>query len=129
MKTLLLNIGLEPNASGHLGVTVVRQILAANGFIVGPSKVYQSDTEPTLVVEVQWDGQGDGFSRAIWNTCIDLRQEAIAVWSPDIEKGALFGPKAAKWMPFDPAKFITPKGTRLDAALTRQRSPIRLVGE
>ena len=129
MKTLLLNIGLGLLETADTAAHVSREILIANGFTVVAATIKNSDTEPTLVAEVQWCGEGKGFSIAIWNTCVDLKQEAIAVWSPDIEKGALFGPKAAKWMPFDPAKFITPKGTRLDAALTRQRSPIRLVGE
>lgn len=127
MKTLLLNIGLDQKATTLLAATVVREILVANGFLVGGACVRDSDTEPTLVAEVSWRGDGKGFSTAIWNTCVDLEQEAIAVWSPDIEKGSLFGPKAADWGRFDTTKFVTPSGERLDAALARKRSPIVLL--
>ena len=127
MKTLLLNIGLDPKATTLIAATVAREILVANGFLVGDACVRDSDTEPTLVAEVMWQGDGTGFSKAIWNTCVDLKQEAIAVWSPDIEKGSLFGPKIVNWGPFDPAKFVTPSGERLDAALARKHSPIILL--
>lgn len=113
MKTLLLNIGLGTQATPEVAALVAREILVANSFFVRSAVVRDSDTEPTLVAEVQWLGDGAHFSTAIWNTCVDLHQEAIAVFSPSIQKGSLFGPKAAEWGPFDPAKFVLADGRRL----------------
>lgn len=113
MKTLILNIGLATDATAEIAAIVVEQMLFANAFTLVNRAVRQSDTEPTLVAAVQWYGDGIGFQRAMWNLCVDLRQEAIAVWSPDIEKGALFGPKAADWGPFDHNKFVLMDGSRL----------------
>ena len=108
---LLLNIGLAVDATPAIATHVARQILIANDFILhGDGKVFESDTEPTLVIEVSPDPCGQMDFRQV---AVDLRQDCIAVYAPVTNRGMLAGPKAAEWGAFDPTKFLKLDGTRL----------------
>lgn len=112
---LLLNIGLQVGAAQTLAAHAVREILIANDFILhGEGKVFESDTEPTLVVQVGASPFASiSTMRRLRQTAVDLGQDCIAVYSPLTEYGLLAGPKAAEWGPFNPALFILPDGKRL----------------
>lgn len=116
---LILNIGLDVQATRTLAAHVALQIVAANDFRVGRHAVIQSDTEPTLVVEV---GVFD-FPALAWEKLkqisIDLHQDCVAAYNPTSGKGALIGPKAADWGPFNPAFFFLLDGTRLAPAVDK----------
>jgi hypothetical protein len=105
-----VNIGLaDPNGGPNLDPAVVLEALRVVGAEVEASAVFSSDTEPTLVVKVKralTKRQGDFLSGL-------ADQEAIAQRTGD-EKGALFGPKAEQWGPFNPTYFVTPTGARGD---------------
>ena len=108
---LLLNIGLQVGATQTLAAHVVREILIANDFILhGEGKVFESDTEPTLVIEASTLRRS--FVEQTRQAAVDLGQDCIAVWHP-ATGGNLLGPKAAEWGTFNPALFILPNGKRL----------------
>lgn len=105
---LILNIGLDVNATQTLPVGAVQSALVAANISWSNHKVVQSDTEPTLVVEADVDlwWKLERLSRT-------LRQDCIAVYNPNNGKGALVGDRAAEWGPFNPELFFLLDGTRL----------------
>ena len=110
---LILNIGLDVEATRSIAADVALQIVSANDFLVVKHAVHQSDTEPTLVVKVRvFD-----FPALAWqklkHIAIDLHQDCIAAYNPETGIGALIGPKAAAWGSFNPEFFILPDGNRL----------------
>ena len=118
---VILNIGLDVNATSTIAAHVALEIVKANGFLVRKHAVVQSDTEPTLVVTVsQFDGQLAG---RIYSTAVDLQQDCIAVYSPRIQNGTLIGPKAAAWGTFNPEFFFMPDGTRLASPAAKAACP------
>jgi hypothetical protein len=111
---VILNIGLAVNATPTLAAHVALEIVKANGMLVKKSKVFQSDTEPTLVATVIMTGLDSvENTRTLHQTAVDLQQDCIAVYSPHVAFGALVGPRAALWGAFNPELFIMPDGTRL----------------
>lgn len=112
---LLLNIGLQVGAAQTLAAHVVREILIANNFLLhGEGKVFESDTEPTLVVWVDAPPFISGAATcSLHRAAADLGRDCIAVYCESTGFGALIGPKSAKWGPFNPALFILPNGKRL----------------
>lgn len=105
---LILNIGLDVNATQTIAARVAYEIVVANGFFIHQHKVVQSDTEPTLVVEVS-----EGFPAAPYRIAYDLHQDCIAVYNPTNGQGELLGPQSHKWGPFNPELFFLLDGTRL----------------
>ncbi len=119
---LILNIGLDVQATRQIAAHVALEIVKANRFIVHSSKVIESDTEPTLVVEVSEDPVAFGNSRHGAVRCIarDLQQEVIACWKPERNKGVMLGATIDlddSWGAFNPAAFIMPDGRRLSQHL------------
>ena len=109
----IFNIGLDVNATETVAAHVALQIVGANDFRVVKHAVVQSDTEPTLVVEVEcYD-----FPALAWmkmgQIARDLRQDCIAIYNPSKRVGALAGDRAAKWGPFNAEFFFLLDGTRL----------------
>lgn len=114
--TALLNIGL--NVGDRVAaLTPLDTLLAIRRFGRRALReaVVESDTEPTLVVEVDVPFSG----HALYALATTLGQGAIAQW--DGQRGILEGPRAAAWgayrtphgEPFDPAFFFTLDGVRL----------------
>lgn len=105
-----VNIGLaDPNGGPNIPPEAVLEALRVVGAEVEASAIFDSDTEPTLVVKLKkalTKEQGDFLSGL-------ADQEAIAQRTDD-DKGALFGPMAEKWGPFNPTYFVTPTGVRAD---------------
>ncbi len=105
-----VNIGLaDPNGGPNIPPEAVLEALRVVGAEVEASAIFDSDTEPTLVVKLKkalTKEQGDFLSGL-------ADQEAIAQRTDD-DKGALFGPMAEKWGPFNPTYFVTPSGVRAD---------------
>lgn len=109
--TTILNVGLAVNDGSAIEPA---HALAALRARLGVSKllgvsVAQSDTEPTLIVELNQPLSAPNafdLSRA-------LRQDCIAQWNG--EHGELYGPAAWRWEPFNPAFFLCPDGSRLAA--------------
>ena len=110
---LILNIGLDVGATRTMHVSVVHEILSANGFLRHRERVIESDTEPTLVVEVSHLGSPMSAALAVFILPRDLQQDCIAVYNPATKVGALAGPRANEWGPFDPARFFLLDGKRL----------------
>ena len=120
---VILNIGLD-NAPADLSYTNGRlnplnarramqaaQAVRHNGFEIISAKVFQSDTEPTLVVEATHTGLG--LDNTIDMLSAALKQDCIAVYYVDEQFGALIGPRADAWGEFNPEFFIMPDGSRL----------------
>ena len=111
----ILNIGLKSDTLGDISVALAKQMLWAADLLIKIETVVQSDTEPTLVVMVT-SINGPAFTLAnLRQLAIDLGQDCIAVYRPQVGRGALVGPKAAAWGSFNPEFFILPDGTRLAA--------------
>lgn len=111
----IVNIGLKSDTLGDISVELAKQMLWAADLLIKNETVLQSDTEPTLVVRVT-SINGPSFTLAnLRQLAIDLGQDCIAVYRPKTGGGALIGPKAAEWGPFNPEYFILPDGTRLAA--------------
>lgn len=118
MQSLTLNIGLMVSTTQTLAADVARQIVHANGLLVRSHAVHQSDSEQTLVADVILDPlAGASWRAALSGIATDLRQDCIAAWNPARQSGALIGPKAAAWGPFNPAYFLTLDGSRLRDSL------------
>lgn len=106
---VILNIGLvRADNKQPLNPTFVEQYLNHIGLDVREFKLFVSDTEPTAVVVVKTPF--DTFVDEIANF---LKQEAIAIWAPEIKIGSLEGRNACAWAPFNPQFFLMPDGRRL----------------
>ena len=102
-----VNIGLDVNDGSKLTLKEVRAALKAAGVKVQQSKTHQSDTEKTLVAQLDRALTPEEAAQL----SATLRQDAIAQHTP--EGGALFGPQAEAWGPFNPKFFLTLEGSRL----------------
>src|SRR5690606_29512462 len=80
------------------------------GILWGRSERYDSDTEPTLVVEC------DATDAQVHNLSVMLEQDCIAVWDRMHREGRLVGPRKEKWGEFNPEFFLLPNGSRLSEA-------------
>lgn len=109
----ILNIGLEVKATRLLATSVVKQLVAAADFVINAERLVESDTEPTLVLDVT-SLNGPSLTMAQFRAlATDLEQDCIAVYRPKTKGGALIGPKAAEWGPFNPSYFFDLDGQRL----------------
>ena len=104
----LLNIGLardgQENVDPWVALDMAKIVAGVRPVF---SVVYQSDTEPTLVIETRLPVQAYRLNQL----AEVLEQDCVAQW--DGKRGELIGPRAEKWLPFDPHYFINVDGTRL----------------
>ena len=113
----LINIGLDVKASTTLSADVAKQIVRAYNFLIERETLLQSDTEPTLVLEVIALIGPTLALQGFHGIATDLKQDCIAVYRPKDGKGALIGPNAKAWGEFNPAYFFLLDGTRLGGEL------------
>ena len=111
---LTLNIGLDTNTGGLLACAFVRHTLEQRGFCVEAYSVHQSDTERTLVAQVDYQRPAHMLAYDVKALAFYLQQDCIAVHADGI--AALYGPKP--WGAFNPAFFLTLEGERLVDTLT-----------
>lgn len=111
--TFIVNIGLN-TADGAITIEEARETLRAYGFSILREALLESDTEPTLVAEV-----ATGFATALtvlqllYQVAEELEQDCIAVYRECTLGGALVGPRADAWGPFNPEYFLLLDGRRL----------------
>jgi hypothetical protein len=105
----LINIGLHSNRGGLISVPRALTQIRRLGGRVQRYTVHESDSEPTLVAELAEGIAGD----ALEALSEALEQDCVAY--VDSLGGALYGPKADQWGPFNPAFFLTLDGERLAA--------------
>lgn len=114
MNSITLNIGLAIGDNGAQNtVAHTLQALHAVGFTLEAMRVVTSDTERTVVAQCPcpW-GPGDlGVASALSRMSVLLGQDCIA--SHDGVRGALHGPQAAAWGPFNPEFFFNLDGNRM----------------
>ena len=114
--TFILNIGLN-TADGAIAVEEARKTLRAYGFSILREALLESDTEPTLVAEV-----ATRFATTItvlqplYQVSEELKQDCIAVYR-GLTGGALVGPRADAWGPFNPEYFLLLDGRRLSETI------------
>jgi hypothetical protein len=123
LRRATLNIGLDVPGGGRLAEEEVLGVLNRIG--AKPVRVvkHQSDTEPTLVIELDRalkPDEADEVSRM-------LQQEAIAQVD-EAGRGDLFGPMADKWKPFNGDYFIEGDGRRLTQAIMEAGDPNNVPG-
>lgn len=111
--TFILNIGLN-TTDGAITLEEARKVLRAYGFSILREALLESDTEPTLVAEV-----ATGFTttltvlQLLYWVAEELEQDCIAVYREYTLGGALVGPRADAWGPFNPEYFLLLDGRRL----------------
>lgn len=111
--SLILNIGLARNGKSNIGVgTVLRDL--ASYFTVLQHSVQHSETEITVVAEVERRGNILNTANAIFILAELLGQECIAVYNCSSAQGALIGPRADKWGDFNPEYFVMLDGRRMN---------------
>ena len=111
--TFILNIGLN-TTDGAITIEEARQVLAAYGFSILREALLESDTEPTLVAEVAtWFATPLTVLQRLYQVSEDLDQDCIAVYRGLTGGGALVGPRADAWGPFNPEYFLLLDGRRL----------------
>jgi hypothetical protein len=111
---LILNIGLNTNTNGNIGVGTVLRDVEAHGFELLDVATHWSDTEQTVVARVGTGPVPDGaVNFFIGHLARLLSQDCIAVYNPATREGYLIGPKADDWGPFNPEFFILVGGSRL----------------
>lgn len=126
----LLNVGLQEstimsdgrNISAEGALETVRNVVRAmfdKAAAVRASAVHESDSEPTLVVEIFTSLPFCDRVRVLADAlCSLLRQEAVAVARVDRDGGGeivwgdLRGPMAARWGEFAAEYFLLLDGTR-----------------
>lgn len=108
--TTLVNIGLQRNDAGLLRPEhAIAALRAIGGAQVIASHVYASDSEPTLVAQLDKPLS----NIAAYEISRFLHQDAIAQF--DGWEGELIGPRAEAWGEFDGHHFLTIDGARLAA--------------
>lgn len=106
MKTNLnspavLNIGLAVEGGADLNPIDVRYAIADLDRNIGRAKLKRSETEDTLVLEIDRP-----FKRTeLYELCDRLNQDCIAQRFAD-GTGELVGPRATKWGAFNPEYFL-----------------------
>lgn len=111
--TLTLNIGLAREGNSNIGVGTALRELDSLGFRILAHAGHTSDTEHTLVVQVLHGGSTQMVGNNLFRLSEQLGQDCIAVIDNDDGEGTLIGPRADKWLPFNPAYFLNLDGTRL----------------
>lgn len=109
MTRHLINVGLQRNTGGTISAANVRKAIARHARIV-ESTVRQSDTEQTLVVEIE---ASKAIAPLLNSLCKSFAQDCIANYDLANRVGTLVGPQATKWGQFDPQFFLTLDGSRL----------------
>lgn len=114
--TYIVNIGLNTN-DGAITIEEARKVLCAYGFLILRDAVLESDTEPTLVAEVVTRAASPLIVlQLLYQVSEELEQDCIAVYRELTLGGALVGPRADAWGPFNPEYFLLLDGRRLSEA-------------
>ena len=109
----ILNIGLKSETLGDITAQqALNAVNAADVFVYG-SQVFESDTEPTLVLSADFKTTKYSIAKTITALAKELGQDCIAIWLPEWNRGELHGPKAAAWGDFNPEFFLMPDGQPL----------------
>lgn len=118
-RKLILNVGLNIGGTTAISAAVAKEILIANGFVLGNEALVESDTEPALVIEAWPVHALHNTGVAIYQSAADLQQDCIAAYNPTTDRGFLIGPRAAAWGAFNPEFFFGLDGQRLAARIRR----------
>jgi hypothetical protein len=113
----ILNIGLARNdGAPNNTVAQVLQGMQYTGLVYCTGQLLQSDTEPTLVVEVE-NTSGEDVSYTVGQLAEMLGQDCIAVCELPAGPGCglLAGPNADAWGEFNPEFFLLLDGSRLSS--------------
>lgn len=111
--TLTLNIGLAREGKPTLGAGTVLRELAGIGMVIYAHAGHHSATEPTLVARVSYHGSAQALGNLLYQVADSLGQDCIAVVNDTTSAQTLIGPRADKWLPFNPAYFLTLNGAYL----------------
>jgi len=118
-----VNIGLDINGGQRLTPEQALEALERIGVKPVRSFVAQSDSEPTLVVELSRAMNADEAN----HISAQLQQEAIAQVD-ELGAGDLYGPAADKWKPFNGDYFIRGDGKRLTEQIMEAGDPEAVPG-
>lgn len=102
---IILNVGLARNDGKTVKVFDALWAIRNCGIVVSHAKVYDSATERTLVIEGECSISVEG---RVCEVARLLKQDCIAVYFPDRNRGSLQGPNADAWGKFDPRFFVMP---------------------
>ena len=122
-RRAVVNIGLDIPGGGRLAPEEALAALQRFGIKPVRATLAQSDTEPTLVVELPRSLAPDEAHQV----SAMLQQEAIAQVD-ELGRGDLYGPGADKWRPFSGDYFIDGDGRRLTQAIMEAGDPEAIPG-
>lgn len=108
---LILNIGTARKGT-NIGIGTALRDLASFGFTINKYTVQHSDTEITLVADVD-DGDLPGLDNRVDMLSRLLGQDCIAVYDTEACEGSLIGPRSDAWGEFNPDFFLLLDGSRL----------------
>ena len=119
---IVINVGLLTNTNESLDLdhvlTTLRRELKCPAWDLGAVAVFQSASEPTLVLVIEptylFNDRSFGALRAdVFHISNILLQDCIAVWDGDNEKGYLIGSNTEAWGAFNHEYFLLPSGQYL----------------
>lgn len=110
---VIVNIGLARSGQSNIAIGTVLREVASHGFEVVEHITLESDTEPTVVARLRTVQSWATVQRRVHFLSILLGQDCIAVYELSLSKGALCGPRAAEWGPFNPDFFLLFDNSRL----------------
>lgn len=110
--SIILNIGLAHNGNSNLCVGAVL-IDLANNFGIIKYAIHHSDTEMTVVAELESLGNVVSIANSIFHLADIWGQDCVATYNCSTGNGALIGPRSDKWGSFNPDYFLLLDGSRL----------------
>lgn len=116
MNRFILNIGRKVEGRKRLLPRYqITKALEASFFVLHSIHEYSPEGgEPTLVIECSRPSHHQLFD-ALELVSDSLYQDCVALWNGT--SGALVGPRADKWGPFNAEYFILPNGNTLESTL------------
>lgn len=121
---IIVNIGLARAGTSNIAMGTVLREIDNHGFQLLDHAVLQSDSEPTVVARLRTppaQALAPTISRLYFLSSL-LGQDCIAYYDLTLGRGALTGPRAAKWGPFNPDFFFLLDGTRLSQHLSASQA-------
>ncbi len=119
MKTII-NLGLAVSGAHAHTAEQALVALARERISVIRHETIMSDTEPTLVAEVDLPAVPDtrhplacGDYGALYRVAQRLQQDCLAVYDEAAQRGQLVGPRASQWGAFNPKFFLNLDGSKL----------------
>jgi hypothetical protein len=99
---IMINFGLLTNKGSDVYPHEVLSTMVEMGLHPTGVCFAESDTEPTLIAQISREPSPEEAAAL----CERFSQDCFAVYDNTTKRGALLGPKASEWGPFNPEYFL-----------------------